>query len=161
MAGAMGARRFLAVLGAVLGCGSESEPEPAACSPRWELGGVASADMSPGRPCVGCHLSNDGPPLAAAGTVFAALDTDDDCYGVAGLTVEIEDATGTVHTVETGPSGNFHLEGDPAMLVLPIIARVIDGDRQRWMPRYVHATDCNGCHTKTGVDGAPGRILAP
>jgi hypothetical protein len=158
MAFAMGARRFLAVLGAVLGCGGESEPAPT-CSPRWELGDAASPDMSPGKPCVGCHLSNGGPPLAAAGTVFASLGAEDDCYGVAGLTVEIEDAAGTVHTVSTGPSGNFQLEGDP--LVLPIIARVIDGDRQRWMPRYVHATDCNGCHTRQGAEGAPGRILAP
>jgi hypothetical protein len=159
------AAALLAALGCLApGCDDETEaPAEPVCGSgaRWELGAANSPDMSPGGACLACHVSNGGPPLAAAGTVFAAPHEADDCYGVAGLTVEIEDADQVVHTVETGPTGNFYLEGDPAMLALPIIARVIRGDDIRLMPRYVHATDCNACHTVNGAQSAPGRILSP
>ena len=37
---------------------------------RWVGEKRGSPEMFPGRDCVGCHIDNDGPPLALGGTVF-------------------------------------------------------------------------------------------
>jgi len=39
--------------------------------------------------------------------------------------------------------------------------RVFDGTKDRVMGAPLTAGDCNSCHTEPGVNGAPGRIMAP
>lgn len=139
--------------------GESTAPEPRCSGASWDGGALGSPEMSPGRPCLGCHGAAGEPSFTAAGTVFEALDEPDDCSGAAGVTVEIEDADGMVATTTSNAAGNFYFTDET--FVLPVIARVIRGGAVRTMPRFVHGTDCNGCHTQTGSLGAPGRVLAP
>ncbi len=125
----------------------------------WELGLLGSEEMNPGEPCLSCHGADATPSFAAAGTVFDTFDAADDCYGAAEVTVEVEDATGLIVTTTTNAAGNFYFED--VSLTLPIIARVSRNGETRTMPRFVHATDCNDCHSQTGKFGAPGRVRAP
>lgn len=155
-------RRALCLL-LLFGCAGEesTSAEEDACisGQRWELGLLGAEEMSPGRPCLDCHGPDGSPTFSAAGTVFDAFDEADDCYGAAGVTVEIEDGTGKIVTAETNDAGNFFIEDEP--LELPIIATVRRGGEVRLMPRFVHSRNCNDCHSVTGKLGAPGRVLAP
>jgi hypothetical protein len=90
---------------------------------RWIGGKRGSPEMYPGEDCVGCHVDNDGPPLALGGTLYAyvlgnpeisELQTGEHCFGIEGITVTIEDADGQVFDVVTNRAGNFFVEGDPA-----------------------------------------------
>jgi hypothetical protein len=84
--------------------------------------------MSPGKDCLGCHLENDGPPLVAAGTVYAALDNtsqiENDCFGLEGVSVELEGADGRLFQTTTNRAGNFYFDGYPIDLVKPYVARL-------------------------------------
>lgn len=155
-------RGWLAALCLVACADAESTAPSSRClsGASWELGLSGSPEMSPGRPCLSCHGPDGDPHFTAAGTVFEALDEPDDCNGAAGVTVEIEDAEGAIATTTTNAAGNFFFTAETTF-VLPIIARVIRGDVVRTMPRFVHATSCNDCHTQTGALGAPGRVVAP
>jgi len=89
---------------------------------RWVGEKRGSPEMFPGRDCVGCHIDNDGPPLAFGGTLYnyVALpntpailaQTGTDCFGIEGIDVTIEDNDGQVFTVTTNRAGNFYVEGN-------------------------------------------------
>jgi hypothetical protein len=123
----------------------------------WAPGALASALMHPGTPCIGCHASAGGPPLALAGTVYPSAREPDDCNGSTGgnLHVLILDAAGKTHTMPVNAAGNFlRVTG----LALPYRAMVVDGAKVRAMKTPQTEGDCNSCHS---AEGAAGRILAP
>lgn len=102
---------------------------------RWVGEKRGSPEMFPGRDCVGCHIDNDGPPLAVGGTIYPYVmgrgtpgllaQTGTDCYGIEGITVRIEDADGQPFELVTNRAGNFYIEGDPDDFAKPFSAAVI------------------------------------
>ena len=56
--------------------------------------------------------------------------------------------------------GNFYLERKA--VAVPFSVKVIDGQgNSRAMVAKQSDGDCNGCHTATGAQMAPGRVMAP
>jgi len=128
----------------------------------WNKGEIKDPEMHPGRACNACHQIN-GPNTRLAGTVYPTLNEVDDCYGKAPpptLTVRVTDKTGKVYTMTANKAGNFFLlnQGTPRA---PFRAEITDGTKTRKMMGTVTSGDCNSCHTQTGKNNAPGRILIP
>ena len=61
-------------------------------------------------------------------------------------------------TLTPVPSGDFHLRTRVAM---PFTAKLTYMGRERAMTAAQMTGDCNGCHTQSGANGAPGRITLP
>ena len=102
---------------------------------RWIGGKRGSPEMYPGRDCVGCHLDNDGPPLAIGGTLYAyvlsspdvlAAQSGEDCFGEPGRLITITDAEGQVFELTTNRAGNFYVEGNPDDFAKPFNAEIRD-----------------------------------
>jgi hypothetical protein len=130
----------------------------------------AGVDMFPGQACVSCHVKQFGPALAFAGTVYPTAHEPDDCKGVAvsGAQVIVTDANNATYTANVQTNGDFFMYAKPRIggitLVPPYTARLTYQGRERDMTGLVTPTtdgDCNACHTETGTNGAPGRILLP
>lgn len=133
-------------------------------------------DMAPGYACKACHLGQDfngqnpGGAMSRTdtvndvmGTVFNALHEKDLCAtdGGTGVRVEIRDSAGAVKASFTvTASGNFrgNVTGG---LPNPYTARVVRGAASIAMTGGQTSGDCNTCHTEQGLNGAPGRIVAP
>lgn len=129
---------------------------------KWVGGDEDSPWMRPGGDCIGCHLSRgEGPVFAAAGTVHATIDEPDDCFGVQGVTVEITDADGMVFSAMTNEAGNFWFGPRAEPFAIPISAKLRYEGRERMMVAMQSTGACQSCHTPTGANQAPGRILAP
>lgn len=101
---------------------------------------------------LGCLLTNG----------VVAPHTPDDCWGASGgaIDVVITDASGGVHTPAVNTAGNFTLQvrgGIPT----PYTAKVVANGKTRAMSTPQTNGDCNECHTQTGAQSAPGRIMAP
>jgi hypothetical protein len=115
--------------------------------------------MRPGADCIACHsASGEGPRFTIAGTVHAAFDEPTDCLGVAGVSVSVTDTNGTVVDLVTNSAGNFYTK---TALAMPIHARLSFEGRERVMTLAPQVGACASCHTETGANNAPGRILAP
>lgn len=119
--------------------------------------------MNPGQACISCHLQNgegEAPIFSIAGTVFPTAHEPNNCVasGAAGAVVEIRDADGHVIDLTANSSGNFSYSGS---IVTPYAAKVMYQGRERVMAAVQTSGDCNGCHTQSGSQGAPGRILLP
>ncbi|MFZ9887054.1 MAG: c-type cytochrome [Myxococcota bacterium] len=119
--------------------------------------------MHPGVACVECHYNsgdNDAPRFSYAGTVMADLRDEDDCRGVPGVTVDILDVDDQIiATTTTNTAGNFGLLNPPFETFR---VRLTWEGRTREMAEHQGSTgDCNRCHTASGENGAPGRIVAP
>ena len=148
----------------------------------WTMGNTGSASMHPGGACNACHSKLKGPNLTFAGTVYRGPHDIDDCNGTGEpkpITVVITDKNGQTATLIAGDAGNFYLEapkdgggggnggggnGNGARRTgfrPPFRAKVVSGATQRQMLGSVTSGDCNSCHTSPGINGAPGRILAP
>ncbi len=133
----------------------------------WTGGDRESPEMHPGHACITCHTrgvgGERGPPFSIAGTLFASGHEPDDCNGVNGRVdaaiVEITDANGKVTRLSVNRAGNFYSEGKS--LPTPYTARILYQGRTREMLTPQTTGDCNGCHTQSGADGAPGRIALP
>ncbi len=126
----------------------------------WTGGNSESPRMHPGMDCIACHTSEgEGPRFTVAGTVFTEYDEPDDCNGVEDVVVEVTDATGAVWTESTNSAGNFYFRDNE--LVFPITAKIIDGDVERKMLGAVGTGACASCHSRSGNNGAPGRVIAP
>ncbi|NOY93070.1 MAG: hypothetical protein GXP55_17945 [Deltaproteobacteria bacterium] len=127
---------------------------------RWTRGNRESPFMHPGGDCIDCHEAmREGPRYASAGSVNNYWDERLDCAGTAGITVELTGADGTVVTATTNGAGNFWFR---STVMTPYTARLIGPDgsvRQMFTPQT--DLDCMHCHTEMGVNGAPGRIVAP
>jgi hypothetical protein len=120
--------------------------------------GGSGATMAPGRACVACHTGGEGGAFSAGGTVYPTAHEPDNCNGAASASVEITDANGLVVSLLVNAAGNFYTT---APLAFPIRARVLSGGKQRAMAGAVSSGDCNSCHTQSGLNAAPGRVVLP
>lgn len=163
-------------------CGTEPPPDPfdtpvqCTSARTWPARGDEGPEMHPGRACISCHTAErDGPSLWLGGTVYPTAHEPDDCFGTAGATgavVEITDASGRVFRLVPNATGNFLLENASERnddyeapytraFEYPYRARVLFEGRERVMGTPQMTGDCNSCHTVSGANGAPGRILLP
>lgn len=135
---------------------------PLVCTSKqtWTKGNQDSPLMRPGGACITCHTMKGGPAFTVAGTVYPTAHEPNDCNGsnVAGTTVVVTDKNGVVKSIPVSSVGNFYSSGAVAA---PFHVKVVSGAKERAMAGALTAGDCNTCHTATGVNGAPGRIMAP
>jgi hypothetical protein len=114
-------------------------------------------DMNPGKACGTCHTRT------IAGTVFPTAHEPDLCAGINGTAstaqIVVTGANGVSRTLTVASSGNF--KGSLVGVALPFSVKVISNGRTRQMGMTLRTGDCNSCHTQTGANGAPGRIVAP
>ena len=122
---------------------------------RWVGDKRGSPEMFPGRDCVGCHIDNDGPPLAMGGTVYpyvlqgaeaAELQTGEDCFGLEGVAVRITDADGQLFDLTTNRAGNFFVEGNPDDFAKPFTVQIQIDDIQPSMSTSPMYGGCGRCH---------------
>lgn len=126
---------------------------------KWTAGNTESDLMQPGLDCVGCHVKErEGPRFSIAGTVYQDVATADACAGVSAISVVITGADGKVLTLNSNEAGNFSSE---AAVALPYMAKVVSTNGERAMGAAQTEGSCNACHTPTGLQSAPGRIMAP
>jgi len=139
---------------------------------RWVGDKRGSPEMFPGRDCVGCHIENDGPPLALGGTIYPyvlgpqspgllAAQSGTDCFGVEGIEIVIEDGDGQQYAVTTNRAGNFYVEGNPDDFAKPFSATItvinpFDGDPivnpMNFRPQY---GGCANCHNPAAEPFTP------
>lgn len=136
---------------------------PTTCSSeqQWTRGNHESPLMHPGRDCIDCHSRGEGPSFSIAGTVYPTAHEPNDCNGVEGdndVHVEITDAAGTTITLSVNSAGNFY---STERVAYPIQAKVVTIGQERAMGAAQMTGACNSCHTETGLNGAPGRIMLP
>lgn len=125
----------------------------------WTGGDRESSLMRPGGACMTCHAVRGGPSYKVAGTVYPSAHEPNDCNGVSdGTRVVVTDAKGVTATLTVNEAGNFYSR---QTLAAPFRVKVVRGTAERAMLAPVTAGDCNTCHTTAGVNGAPGRIMAP
>ncbi len=127
----------------------------------WTRGDRGSPSMRPGGACIACHsTSSEAPAFSIAGTLYATAHEPNDCNGTRGATVVITDAKGVVTSLPANAVGNFSL-AFTTTFAMPYTAKVINGTSERAMAKAQTSGDCNSCHTATGTNDAPGRIMAP
>jgi hypothetical protein len=155
-----GAQRAVATAALLIAaCGGTTESvsrDVCLSGTRWVGSSYPDQEMSPGTDCLGCHIENDGPPLVAAGTVYATADNttqiENDCFGLEGVTVELEGADGRLFTTTTNRAGNFYFDGYPIDLVKPYVARLSyelpDGrvSRPQMIATEPYYGGCARCH---------------
>ena len=125
----------------------------------WKNGNEGSSSMRPGGACITCHTMRGGPAYVVAGTVYPTAHEPNDCNGKgAGLTVVVTDKNGAVTNIAVNAVGNF---SSRANIAAPFHVKVTNGTKERVMAGALTAGDCNSCHTLAGVNGAPGRVMAP
>jgi mono/diheme cytochrome c family protein len=127
----------------------------------WTGGSSESPEMNPGMACIQCHTSDDGPRFSIAGTVYPTAHEPDLCNGAdgqSGARVVITDTDGRAIELEPNRAGNFFAE---QRIPLPYRAKVVYMGRERVMTTPQTSGDCNACHTQSGAQDAPGRILLP
>jgi hypothetical protein len=137
---------------------------------RWVGEKRGSQEMFPGRDCVGCHIDNDGPPLAVGGTVYPyvlggeqalTLQTGTDCYGIEGVTVRIEDGDGQIFELTTNEAGNFFVEGNPDDFAKPFSVQLQFGDLQPSMTTNPQYGGCGRCHNPSVPPNMDFQLVAP
>ena len=122
-----------------------------------------NATMRPGDTCINCHItqkkcSKTACKFTIAGTVYPSAHEPNNCNGITGSTVVVTDANGTTVNLATNSVGTFT---STAALVAPFTVKVTNGSKTRVMVGKAPNGDCNSCHTATGTQNAPGRIMAP
>jgi hypothetical protein len=145
------------------GAGGDPLTAAATCTSKtmWTSGNRGSSDMNPGKACITCHSTMNGPSLTIGGTVYPTGHEPDLCNGANGSNgarVVITGADGKVQTLTPGTSGNFNSR---TTVALPFKAKVTYMGRERAMVTPQSTGDCNSCHTQNGANGAPGRIVLP
>ncbi|MFO0598796.1 MAG: hypothetical protein U0228_26050 [Myxococcaceae bacterium] len=145
---------------------------------KWTAGTRESELMNPGYACRSCHLGQNfqgqnptgqreaGKAYFFMGTVFSVANNEDLCAADAvpsDAVVEILDpADNSVKlSLKVNAAGNFRSTSTMAGVPVPYKARVSAGGKTRAMGAAQSDGDCNVCHTSTGLQGAPGRILFP
>ena len=89
--------------------------------------------MNPGRACITCHSTMNGPSLTIAGTVYPSAHEPDLCNGANGTNgarVVITGADGQTLTLTPGTSGNFNSR---TAVKTPFKAKVTYMGRERAM----------------------------
>jgi len=148
------------------GAGPGTAPDPfavaATCTSGTMFKGGESAAMDPGMACVSCHAkSGEAPKFTIAGTVYPTGHEPDLCNGTNGSTgaqIVITGADGKSITLTPNNAGNFSSNG---AVTKPYQAKVTYMGRERLMIAAQTSGDCNSCHTQTGANMAPGRIVTP
>ena len=97
-----------------------------------------------------------------AGCVYKTAHEANDCSGVAGgLTVSGTDKNGSKWSTKVNSAGNFYVYSGTIVAPLSNIV-VTDGNgKTRAMGQAAPTGACNSCHTATGANNAPGRVMAP
>ena len=129
----------------------------------WTGGNEGSRNMNPGMACNGCHASSGGeaPIFSIAGTVYPTVHEPDLCNGAgpsSGAQIVITGADGRTLTLSSNAAGNFYSE---TAVKAPYSAKVVTAAGTRAMAATQTSGDCNGCHTQSGANSAPGRIMLP
>lgn len=162
--------------GAPAGNGFVTAPSGAACASGLVYQGTAeSPQMSPGLACKSCHagqnfngqnpsgLSSQENVKFFMGTAYASSHEVDGCKSdavPADAVVEILDSNDTVQlTLPVNAAGNFYSSKSTAGFTLPYKARIVANGKTLAMATPQMEGDCNTCHTATGMNGAPGRII--
>ncbi len=70
----------------------------------------------------------------------------------------ITDAKGIDYTLARNSVGNFT---SSAAISMPYHAKVVRGSNERVMVEAQTVGDCDTCHTTSGANAAPGRIMLP
>jgi len=144
-------------------CGgtSASFDTPTMCSSNQTWSRGEGSTMAPGRACITCHSQGEGPRYAIAGTVYPTAHEPDNCLGVNGsssVQVVITGADGATLTLPVNRSGNFAIRTHVAT---PYTAKVVSNGKERVMATPQTNGDCNSCHTESGANNAPGRVMTP
>ncbi len=150
------------------GSGGDPYGTPPICTSMTMAGGGNNELMKPGLACQSCHVlggAASGKTFDVSGTVYPTAHEPDNCNGVAvsNATVVITDANGTDTSLPVNAVGNFYnydLFGFAAFKQ-PIKARVVYNGQTRNMVSSATSGDCNSCHTESGAQSAPGRIMLP
>jgi len=142
-------------------CGGPSTADDPSCASgeRWTGGNHGSSLMHPGRDCIECHDRGEGPSYELVGTVYEGLAERNDCLGVPDVVVELKGADGATQRVTSNDAGNFALH--EVTVEAPYTVRLLYEGRERAMTTAQTSFGCAECHTATGANDAPGRILAP
>ena len=138
----------------------------------WTGGDEESPNMHPGAACIACHSGGggeeeeeEGPLFAFAGTAYPTAHEPTDCNGVdgrvEGAEVVIVDAAGKTVTLKVNSAGNFYYEARGSGVTLPYRAKIVRDGRERAMATPQESGDCNACHTESGAEDAPGRVMVP
>jgi hypothetical protein len=148
----------------LLACGGTTESvsrDVCVSGTRWIGESTSDPEMSPGSDCLSCHVENDGPPLVAAGTVYAVADNasqlENDCFGLEGVAVELEGADGRLFQTTTNRAGNFYFDGYPIDLMKPYVARLsyTNAEGRVSNPQMIvtepHYGGCAACHDSRAV----------
>lgn len=125
--------------------------------------------MKPGSACVKCHNSDiEAPNLTLGGTAYGTAHEPNDCnaQAVSGpaintAVVEITDNNGAVIALKVNSVGNFYRKSELGAVAMPYTAKIKYNGLERVMVAAQTSGDCNSCHTQTGTQKAPGRILLP
>jgi hypothetical protein len=130
------------------------------CSSGQRWNGRRNTTMRPGEACIACHAGDEGPVYPAMGTVYPSVHEQNDCNGTSSIVVELIGADGTSYSTTTNSAGNF-MFSNAWGLAKPYRARVKSNGKEREMLTPQTSGDCNSCHTQSGDQNAPGRIVAP
>jgi hypothetical protein len=154
--------------GSVGAGGGDPYNTPVMCSSNVSWTGGNNATMRPGESCDKCHVlfgAASGHTFDIAGTVYPTAHEPDDCDGanVTGAQVIITDATGMQTTLAVNSAGNFYHDDflGFAPLKTPYTAKVTYNGKTLRMISAQTVGDCNSCHTESGTNSAPGRIILP
>jgi hypothetical protein len=132
----------------------------------WMGGDSKSAEMHPGVACRTCHVllgKASNKEFDISGTVYPSAHEPDDCNGVSPATVIVTDANNVDHAFPVTAAGNFYHDDafGFAKIATPYRAKVVVNGQTRAMVAAQTNGDCNSCHTETGTQNAPGRIMTP
>lgn len=132
------------------------------CTSKNTSGGGEGPNMDPGMACISCHSrSGEAPKFSIAGTVYPTAHEPDQCHGADGSTgvqVVITGADGKAVTLTPNGVGNFSSSG---AVKTPYQAKLVFMGRERLMVAAQTSGDCNSCHTQSGANAAPGRLVLP
>jgi hypothetical protein len=131
------------------------------CTSKAMTRGGEGPTMDPGMACISCHSRGEGPRFAIAGTVYPTAHEPDNCNGASGskgIEVVITGADGKSITLTPNAVGNFSSSGQVAT---PYQAKLVYMGRERLMVAAQTSGDCNSCHTQSGANAAPGRLVLP
>lgn len=158
------------------GAGFVAAPSGATCASGLVYEGTReSPQMSPGLACKSCHagqnfngqnpsgLSSQENVKFFMGTAYAASHEVDGCKSdavPADAVIEILDSNDMLQlSLPINAAGNFYSSRSTAGFTLPYKARIVANGKTLAMATPQMEGDCNTCHTATGMNGAPGRII--
>lgn len=123
-----------------------------------------SSSMRPGEACIACHAKGgDGPRDTFMGTIYPTAHEPNDCVGAASTKytgVQIIATDSQKHSVTLTPNSAGNFMGNATLSGAYTIKITYQG-RERDMVTAQTNGDCNACHTETGTNNAPGRIMLP